>query len=103
MKTKTLPSIFMLLGGAVAVICTYINGYSLTEMLKILLIALVVFLIIGLIAKAIIDKYVPYIEETEEEIAPDEGSVIEKTGDETSSDEYDDENDVIDEGEFEEE
>lgn len=82
MKTKTIPAISMLLGCLVAVICTFINGYKLIDTLKILLIVLVVFLIIGFIIKAILDKHVPYIEETTEDDTQDEGSVIEKTGEE---------------------
>lgn len=86
MKTKTIPAIFMLLGGAVAVISTYINGYELIDMLKVLLVSLIIFLIIGFVAKIIIDKYVPYIEELDEEVETDEGSFMEKTGDDEAED-----------------
>lgn len=72
----------MLLGCLVAAICTFINGYSLIDALKILLLVLIAFLIIGFIIKAIFDKHVPYIEETEADAEQDEGSVIEKTGEE---------------------
>lgn len=85
MKTKTIPAIVMLLGLSVAVIITYINGYTLTEMLKVLLIVLFVFLFIGLIIKHLFDKYIPVIEETPE-TEEDEGSVIEKTSDEGMDD-----------------
>lgn len=90
----------MLLGGAVAVICCYVNRYSLTEMLKVLLASLLLFLIIGLFAKGILDKYVPYVEAQDEEAAPDEGSVIEKNGEDADS-EYDEENANYNEGESE--
>lgn len=77
-KTKNVPAIVMLLGCAVAAIVSYINKYSLEKMLKIVLVALVIFLFIGLVIKYLFEKYIPPIEE-EEEITDDEGSVIEKT------------------------
>lgn len=86
MKTKTIPAIFMLLGGSVAVISTYINGYELIDMLKVLLVSLIIFLIIGFVAKIVIDKYVPYIEELDEEVETDEGSFMEKIGDDEAED-----------------
>lgn len=82
MKTKTIPAISMLLGCLVSAICTYINGYKLIDSLKILLAVLIVFLIIGFVIKSIFDKHVPYIEKVEETGEQDEGSVIEKTGEE---------------------
>ena len=77
-KTKNIPAIVTLLGCAVAVIVTYINGYELEKMLKVLLTVIFIFLFIGLIIKYLFEKYIPPIEE-EEEILDDEGSVIEKT------------------------
>lgn len=82
MKTKLIPATCMLLGGAVAAIVTFINGYDLTNMLKIILFSLIVFLIMGVAIKLILDKYVPYVEKTEEEETAEDGSVIEKTDEE---------------------
>lgn len=79
-KTKSIPAIVTLLGCLVAVIVTYLNGYGLTEMLKVLLIVIFVFLFLGLIVKHLFEKYIPPIEE-EEKVAEDEGSVIEKSSD----------------------
>lgn len=79
-KTKSIPAIVTLLGCLVAVIVTYLNGYGLTEMLKVLLIVIFVFLFLGLIVKHLFEKYIPPTEE-EEEVAEDEGSVIEKSSD----------------------
>jgi len=81
-KTKNIPAIVMLLGCAVAVIVTYINGYGFSDMLKVLLLVLVVFLIIGLFIKHLFEKYIPPIEEEVPEVIDDEGSVIEKTSEE---------------------
>jgi len=86
-KTKNIPAIVMLLGSAVAVIVTYLNGYSLTEMLKILLGVLILFLFIGLIIKHLFEKYIPPIEEENNKESEDEGSVIEKTSEEEGSEE----------------
>lgn len=77
-KTKSVPAVVTLLGSAVAVIVTYINGYGLEKMLKVLLIVIFIFLFIGLIIKHLFEKYIPPIEE-EEVSEEDEGSVIEKT------------------------
>lgn len=77
-KTKSIPAIVTLLGCAVAGIVTYINGYGLEKMLKVLLAVIFIFLFIGLIIKHLFEKYIPYIEE-EEPVLDDEGSVIEKT------------------------
>ena len=84
-KTKSIPAIVTLLGCAVAAIVTYINKYDLLKTLKILLAVLFIFLFIGLVIKYLFEKYIPYIEEVEEE-ADDEGSVIEKTPEDGMSD-----------------
>lgn len=76
-KTKSVPAIVMLLGCLVAVIVTYINGYGLEKMLKVLLVVFFVFLFIGLIIKHLFEKYIPPIEEEPEELN-DDGSFIEK-------------------------
>lgn len=90
MDTKKVPAIITLLGCSVAGIFTYINGYTLLEMAKVLLFVLFIFLILGIVIKIIIDKNIPPIEEDEEQVG-DEGAVIEKTSDE----EYDEDGTVI--------
>lgn len=80
MKTKLVPATVMLLGCSVAVVCTYINGYTLEEMVKVLFVALLLFLVLGIIIKIIIDKNIPYVEDNGNIVA-DEGAVIEKSGD----------------------
>jgi flagellar biosynthesis/type III secretory pathway M-ring protein FliF/YscJ len=67
----------MLLAGAVAVIVTYINHYSLEDMLVVLILTLIVFLILGVVIKLIFDSF--HIEEPDEDRVDDEGEVVEKT------------------------
>lgn len=56
MKEKMIAGIIMLAGGAVASICCVINRFSLTETLKIVLLVMLIFLIVGLIADKIISN-----------------------------------------------
>ena len=81
METRKIPAILTLLGCAVAGICTYIKGYTLLGMAKVLLCVLVIFLILGIIVKIIIDKNIPPVVEDSEAV-DDEGAVIEKPSEE---------------------
>ncbi|MCR5602277.1 MAG: hypothetical protein K6G27_01085 [Lachnospiraceae bacterium] len=74
MNTKKVPLFVMLLAGAVACIVTYLDHYSLHDMLVVLLAVLIVFLIIGLIIKKIFDKF----EISDDKRVDDEGEVLEK-------------------------
>lgn len=76
MKTKFIPAVVMLLGGAVACIVTFLNNYSLEEMLSVLIIALIVFLILGVVIRLIIDSF----ELPDDNRVDDEGEVVEKQG-----------------------
>lgn len=67
METKRIPALVMLLGCSVAAIMSYINHYDLEKMLKIVLVALIIFLIIGCVIKGLFDKYIPIVEEASEE------------------------------------
>ena len=77
MNTKRIPAFVMLLAGAVATIVTYINHYSLEEMLVVLILTLIIFLIIGVAIKLIFDSF--HIEEPDEDKVDDEGEVVDKT------------------------
>jgi len=79
MKTKFIPAVVMLLGGAVACIVTFLNNYSLDEMLSVLIISLIIFLILGVVIRLIIDSF----ELPDENRVDDEGEVVEKQGDNT--------------------
>jgi len=86
MNTSKIPAIVMLLGGCVACVVTYINGYKLQEMLKVLILALLVFLIIGVLIKIIFDSF----KFPSEEKVDDEGEVVEKQSDSSEGDETED-------------
>ena len=55
-RTKYIPSIISLSGGLLACIITMINPYETYEMFLIILAALIVFYIVGAIARKIINK-----------------------------------------------
>ncbi|MDO5572775.1 MAG: hypothetical protein Q4G60_02210 [bacterium] len=78
MNTKRVPSIIMLLAGAVTCIVTYLNGYEIKDTLIILIWVLIIFLIIGCVVKKILDSF----HMPDEDAVGDEGEVIEKTGEE---------------------
>ena len=66
----------MLLAGSVATIVTYINHYSLEDMLVVLILTLIVFLIIVVAIKLILDSF--NIEEPDEDRVDDDGEVLVK-------------------------
>ena len=67
-RTKYIPSIISLSGGLLACIITMINPYETYEMFLIILAALIVFYIVGAIARMIINKilFVTKVEEDDE-------------------------------------
>ena len=73
METKRIPALIMLLGCSVAAVMSYINHYSLEKMLKTILVALIIFLIIGCVIKGLFDKYIPKVVEASNE---DEDGVV---------------------------
>ncbi len=77
MKLKRIPALVMLSAGAVATIVTYINHYSLEDMLVVLILTLIVFLIIGVVIMMIFESF--HIDEPDEDRVDDEGEVVEKT------------------------
>lgn len=78
LKTKQLPALIMLLGGAVAVIVTYVRGFTLREILVSVLLSLLGFYILGLILKRIFDSFRIRQKKEEEGSTMEEGEVIEK-------------------------
>ncbi|MBQ9866389.1 MAG: hypothetical protein IJM34_05150 [Lachnospiraceae bacterium] len=77
LKTKLLPSLFMLMGGAVALIFGLIQHFQMTQLLLVVFFALLGFAILGTIIKSIVDKfnmsmsYVDYFD--------DSGDLVEKS------------------------
>ena len=67
-RTKYIPSIISLSGGLLACIITMINPYETYEMFLIILVALIVFYIVGAIARMIINKilFITKVEEDDE-------------------------------------
>lgn len=78
MNTKKIPSIIMLLAGAVTCIVTFLNGYEIKDTLMILIWVLLIFLIIGVVVKKVLDSF----HMPDENAVYDEGEVIEKTAEE---------------------
>lgn len=74
MNTKRVPSIIMLLAGAVTCIVTFLNRYEIKDTLVILIWVLIVFLIIGCVIKKILDSF----HMPNEDAVNDEGEVIKK-------------------------
>lgn len=78
MKTKQIPALIMLLGGAVTSIVMYLMHYDIKSMLFILLAVLIGFYIFGVVIKKIFDSFkFP----TKDDILKD-GEVIEKDNEE---------------------
>lgn len=93
MKTKNIPALVMLLGGTVACIVAYINHYNLQDMLEVVLISLLVFLVLGVIIRLILDSFkIPNDQQVD-----DDGEVVEKQGDDSEEDGVEVENPVEDE------
>lgn len=76
MKTKQIPAIIMLIAGLVTSIAAVINHMETVQFLKILVVVLIVFYIIGCVAKVILDRN--FKEEVEEE-ATEEAAEEEET------------------------
>ncbi len=57
LKTKLLPSLFMLFGGAIALIIGIIRHFPMTQLLLVVFLALLFFAILGTVIKSIVDKF----------------------------------------------
>ncbi|MBR4207032.1 MAG: hypothetical protein IKQ88_00415 [Lachnospiraceae bacterium] len=57
LKTKTLPPLFMMCGGTVALAVCLVQRQPLLRMLIVLFLALLSFAILGTIVKSIVDKF----------------------------------------------
>lgn len=90
MNTKNIPPLITLIAGLIAIITMYISHYKLYTLLWVLLGVFIVFYIIGLLVKKMLDVFDMQIEQAEKEnVQADEedetlladgkdGSVIEK-------------------------
>ena len=73
MKYKNIPAIIMLSAGAIASFICIFNKFSLLNMLKVILVVLLVFYILGLIVNKVLSKinnesYTNYVKQTREEM-----------------------------------
>ena len=76
LKTRPLPALLMLLGAAVAALIAWRDDYSLNDFLKVVLCAMVIFLVFGHILKLMLDAVV-----IKKKRISGDGSVIEKNVD----------------------
>lgn len=88
MKTKPIPAIIMLVAGFVACIAGMNAHMEVADFLKMLLIVLIVFYVLGCIVKQIVDKNFMEIEEDETTDGEEtEGEDESEADEETESDE----------------
>jgi len=73
-KTRMIPPLLMLVAGAITSIITYIYNYEIKVMLFTLLFVLIVFYVLGVVVKRILDSLAAQLEKSLNE----EGEVIEK-------------------------
>ena len=78
MKTRALPAIIMLLAGFIACLAGIRAHMEVTDFMKMLFWVLVIFLVIGCLAKAVIDHF--FAETQEEETTDGEESGEEEDG-----------------------
>ena len=71
LKTKPVPAVVMLIGGAATAISCYVRGFPLLKMLFVVFVSLLCFWLAGCIIKLLLDRIV--IEPAEEEAEKEEG------------------------------
>lgn len=84
MKTRALPAIIMLLAGFIACLAGIRAHMEVTDFMKMLFWVLVIFLVIGCLAKAVIDHF--FAETQEEETTDGEESAGADEGDRKAED-----------------
>lgn len=82
MKTKQIPAIVMLLAGFILCIIAFMEQMKWGEFLKLLLIVLIVFYMIGCIGKAVLDPFFKEPEKIEENRESDDSDEAENTTEE---------------------
>ncbi|MDD2972131.1 MAG: hypothetical protein PHE02_08390 [Lachnospiraceae bacterium] len=83
MKRKLIPPYIMLQAGAIASIVMFLNNYEIKTMLWILIAVLIVFYIVGVIIRKVMDSFDKELEKKDK--AADEGEVIEKENTESAN------------------
>ena len=109
MKTKHIPVLVMLLAGLITIVLDIIQHIPLLRLVTDLVIALVVFFVIGTIAKVFLDKIFnpkeKEVTDEKENFSADEGDLVSEADSENESEEaafYDEEDGDYDEDEDEE-
>lgn len=82
LKTKTVPAVVMLMGTAATAVFTFLRKYSLKDELIAIFVTMIIFLILGNVAKIILDRF----ELADKEAIAEDGEVIEKKEQSDSSD-----------------
>lgn len=84
MKTKQIPAVITLIAGLITSIAAVINKMETTQFLKILIIVLVAFYILGCIAKVILDKNFKeeVVEEATEEAIEEQEETVQEVQEE---------------------
>lgn len=78
MKTKYIPALVMLLAGLIDCLYTMFSGLSLLDFTKRLLIVLIVFYIIGVVIKIVIDMNFKNMDDANKTIEPEETTAEEQ-------------------------
>lgn len=78
MKTKYIPALVMLTAGLIDCLYTMFSGLSLLDFTKRLLIVLIVFYILGVVIKIIIDMNFKNMNDSVENTEPEEAAADEK-------------------------
>ncbi len=78
MKTKYIPALVMLTAGLIDCLYTMFSGLGLLDFTKRLLIVLIVFYIIGVVIKIIIDMNFKNMDDTDKNTEPEETTVDEQ-------------------------
>ena len=81
MKTKPIPAIITLIAGFITCIISFLNQLSMGQFVRVLLLVIIGFYILGCVIKFIFDKNFPL---EENEMQPEEDSAAEEAEDETS-------------------
>jgi hypothetical protein len=76
LKTRQLPSLLMMIGGAVALFYSIIRGFALTKLLAVLFFSLLAFAILGTIIKSVVDQF--NMKMSYSDYFVDEGDLVEK-------------------------
>ena len=76
LNTQWIPPVMMLASGLVSLLICIFGGYSLVELLFVVFITMLIFVIIGVVIRSIVDNFDMHIDY--EDLLQDEEEIIEK-------------------------